>query len=68
MAPVRMAALDRARYAYCGESKTNAKGACVICYHRTGEEIAWPLYIVNRDGHLEVAYPSAPRQAVSSRA
>lgn len=40
MAPVRMAALDRARYACRGESKTNAKDACVICYYRTGEEIA----------------------------
>lgn len=68
MAPVRMAALDRARYACRGESKTNAKDACVICYYRTGEEIAWPLYIVKRDGHLKVAYPGVPRQAVSSRA
>ncbi len=40
MAPVRMAALERARYACRGESKTNAKDACVICYYRTGEEIA----------------------------
>ncbi len=58
-APVRMtdhvmAALDRARYAYHGGSKTNAKDACVICYYRTGEEIAWPLYIVNWDRHLKV--------------
>ncbi len=49
-----MAALDRARYAYHGGSKTNAKDACVICYYRTGEEIAWPLYIVNWDRHLKV--------------
>jgi hypothetical protein len=64
MAPVRMtdhvmAALGRVRYAYRGESKTNVKDACVIGYYRTGEEIAWPLYIVNRDGHLKVAYQAA---------
>jgi hypothetical protein len=43
--------------------QTDAKDACVICYYRIGEELAWPLYVVNRDRYLGVARPSILRQA-----
>ena len=57
-----MADASRARHAYRGDPKTDAKDACVICYYRTGEELARPLYIVKRDGHLRVVCLRVPRQ------